>query len=145
MKRRTGVTVKQLNAECDDQRLHELSEYIVDYRKYGPWLGLSDADIEDIEGNPYILSSKKLKAAEVFKKWHRMKSCEATYLQLLEVALKLNDGSGAEKICQICAKGNYQFVFGWERSIVSCSPDERSKLAAQSMFPVAKLMINSNW
>ena len=111
LKRRTGVTVKQLKTECDDLRLHELSEHIVDYRKYGPWLGLSDADIEDIEGNPYTFSSKKLKAAEVFKKWHRKKGCEATYLQLLEVALKLNDGSGAEKICQICAEGNYHSLF----------------------------------
>ena len=104
--RHTGVTNEQLDAECDDLHLDELSEHIVDYRRYGPRLDLTEADIQNIERNPVLFFSQKLKVAAVFKKWHSKNGCEATYRRLLKVALKLEDGSGAEKICQICAEGS---------------------------------------
>ena len=106
LKRRTGVTDEQLEKEVNDLHLDDLSEHIVDYRKYGPRLHLSEADIKNIEHNPRLYDSVKLITAEVFKEWHKKLSFKATYKELVEVALKLEDGTGAEIICKICAEGN---------------------------------------
>ena len=96
---RTGVTDEQLNQECENELLEELSQHIVEYRKYGPRLGLSDADIRTFERDPTMYYSIKLITAAVFKEWHRVKESRATYRALVEIALKLEDGIGAEKIC----------------------------------------------
>ena len=103
LKRRTGVTDDQLNKEVDDLHLDDLSEHIVEYRKYGRQLHLSEADVKHIERNPRLYYSVKLITAAVFKEWHGKLSFEATYRELVEVALKLEDGIGAKKIYKICA------------------------------------------
>ena len=102
--RRTGISDEQLDQECDDELLKELSQHIVDYRKYGPRLGLSDADIRTFECDPTMYFSIKLITAAVFMEWHARKGLKATYRVLVEIALKLEDGTGAEKICQMGTK-----------------------------------------
>ena len=116
---RTGVTYDQLNNECTDVSLDQLSEYIVKYRKYGTRLGLKETDILEIEHNPKHIYSMKGKSAALFKEWHRKKGSEATYHHLVQVALKLGDGAGAEKICEICAVGELVYSTCNER-INSC-------------------------
>ena len=101
--KRTKVTNEQLDKEVDNLHLNDLSEHIVDYKKYGPRLGLSDADIKTFERDHTISYSIKLITAAVFKEWHRKRVSEATYRELVEVALKLEDGTGAEEICKLSA------------------------------------------
>ena len=105
LKRQTGVTDEQLNKEVNDLDLDDLSEHIVEYRKYGQRLHLSEADVKSIERDPRLFHSVKLITAEVFKEWHRKLSFEATYRELVEVALKLEDGIAAKKICEVCVEG----------------------------------------
>ena len=100
--RRTKVTNTELDKEVLDVHLDDMSEHIVEYRKYGPRLGLTEADIKTIERNHTISYSIKLITAKVFKEWHRKRDFEAKYRELVNVALKLEDGSGAEVICRIC-------------------------------------------
>ena len=85
--------------------MKELSQHIVDYRKYGPRLGLTDADIRTFERDPTMYFSIKLITAAVFMDWHSKKESQATYRVLAGIALKLEDGTGAEKICQMSARG----------------------------------------
>ena len=105
--KRTGVTEEQLDHPCDDKvLLGKITEHIIDYQQYGPMLGISDADIGTFERDiRYAYSVKKI-TLEVFKLWHELKKYKATYRVLAEVSLELGKGTGAEKICQICAKGN---------------------------------------
>ena len=73
--------------------------------KYANGLGLSQADIGDIDGNINLAFSTKLKLAAAFKMWKancQKDSLPATYRSLLKVALKVNDGNGAQKICETC-------------------------------------------
>ena len=94
-----------MEQECDNGLLSDIAEHIVDYSKYGSKLGLSTADITSLQLNLRIAHNAKLITAEVFKEWHKRQSFRATYQVLAEVALELGDGTGATKICEICAKG----------------------------------------
>ena len=104
LKRRTEVTDIQLDQRVDVNDLNDFGQHIVDYKKYGPQLGVSDNDIKEIERDPTLFHSLKDKAVAVFKKWHENKAGLATYRALVDVALKLGDGIGAERICMACAK-----------------------------------------
>ena len=105
--KRTGVAKEQLDHPCDDEvLLEEITQHIVNYQQYGPRLEISGADISTFERDLRFAYSIKKITLEVFKLWHQRKKYDATYRVLAEVALKLGDGTGAEKICQICAEGN---------------------------------------
>ena len=108
--RHTGVTHEQLEQECDDVLLGDIAEHIVSYSKYGSKLGLSAADITTFDLDPRIAHNAMLITAKVFKEWHKKRSFRATYRVLAEVALELGDGTGATKICEICAKGTLVVV-----------------------------------
>ena len=98
----TGVTGNQLDQECDDLVLTEIAEYIVEYKRYAPWLGVDGATVKAFVHDHTISDNIKLITAEVFKDWHNRMQNEATYRALALVALKLKDGKGARKICEIC-------------------------------------------
>ena len=104
LKELTGVTNEQLDKECEEIHLEQLAQSIVEYRKYGSRLGLTRADIREIEQQPALVFSMKDKTAAVFKEWHRRSPSHATYRALVEVALKLEDGSSAIKICKLCVE-----------------------------------------
>ena len=101
--RRNGVTAEQLSRKFDTVDFDRLSEKTVEYQKYGPRLGLSPQDIKEIEQNPHFSGILKVITAAVFKKWYTKNPWEATYSALLEVAVELEDGVAADKICQLCA------------------------------------------
>lgn len=108
LKDRTGVTDNQLDKEVDDtEDLATLGHHIVDYRRYGAQLGLGEDDFKEIEQNPVLYFSIRLKAKAVFQEWHRMKGKLATYRGLVDVALKLEDGKAAERICNVCKESKF--------------------------------------
>ena len=87
-----------------------MAESIVAYRRYGPRLGLKDADIENIELDRRVSHSVKLITAAMFKEWHTRMRSDATYGFLVETALSLEDGTGAEEICSLCAKSSFSYT-----------------------------------
>ena len=93
-----------MDKEVNNDSLVSLAQHIVDYRKYAPRLGLSDSDIKDIENNPLLFYSLRQKSEAVFKEWHKKKLGSATYRRLVDVALQLEDGIAAERICEACVK-----------------------------------------
>ena len=102
-----NVTDEQLDKECEDEDLEYFGRTIVGYMEYAYTLRLSQADIEEINGDINIAHSTKLKLAAVFKKWKsncKADSLPATYQSLLKVALTLEDGNGAEEICKKCKR-----------------------------------------
>ena len=102
-----GVTDEQLDRECDDEGLDHLGRNIAGYVEYANGLGLTQAEIGNLDGNVNIAHSTQLKLAAAFKLWKskcKADSLPATYRSLLEKALKINDGNGAEMICKTCLK-----------------------------------------
>ena len=108
LKQRLDVTDKQLNRECEDEDLNHFGQNIAGYMEYATGLGLTQAEIGNLDGNVNIAHSTQLKLAAAFKLWkskHKADSLPVTYRSLLKVALKLKDGNGAEEICRTCRKG----------------------------------------
>ncbi len=104
------ATAAQLNQECSNEALHQLSTQIVGYRKYKYVLGLSSADIDEIETDPRIFSLHgKLHAALL--KW-KSKSIDldnpsnstATYGRLVDIAKEVKDGEAIREIHKACVK-----------------------------------------
>ena len=107
LKQRLDVTDKQLNRECEDEDLNHFGRSITGYVEYANELGLTQAEIGNLDGNWSIAHSTQLKLAAAFKLWKskcKADSLPATYRSLLKVALKLKDGNGAEEICRTCRK-----------------------------------------
>ena len=105
-----GVTDEQLDQECSDALLLEIAQKIVTYQRYAHKLGLSDPEIISFQHNMTVANDVRLITAEVFKSWHRKQAYLATYRALAMVAAQLGDKSGAQIICEICAKGKFNFI-----------------------------------
>ena len=109
LKKRTHVTDEQLDQVLDDNVDFDiLSGKIINYRSYRPYLGLSETEVLEIEQNPHLAYSRRLKVAHVLKKWHSKNPSKATYRALVEVALKIEEGKDAEEICKLCAASENQ-------------------------------------
>ena len=79
--------------------------------KYAYGLGLKETDIDAIDGDVRIAYDVKQKLAAVFKLWKQKCKAQslpgpANFLTLLKLALKLEDGDGAEEICLRCKKAS---------------------------------------
>ena len=103
------VTDEQLNRECEDEGLDHLGRNIAGYMKYATGIGLTQAEIQAIDNimDLQLAFNVKLKLAAAFKMWkskRKANSLPATYRVLLTVALKLEDGDGAEEICTMCKR-----------------------------------------
>ena len=100
-----NVTDEHLDRECEDEDLDHLGRNLAGYMEYANGLGLTQAEIGNLNGNVNIAHSTQLKLAAAFKLWKskcKADSFPATYQSLLKVALKLKDGNGAEMICKTC-------------------------------------------
>ena len=65
----TGVTKDLLDRECVYQDLCEIAEHAVNYKDYGPRLGLTSTAITVQEKNPNISHSVMLITVAVFELW----------------------------------------------------------------------------
>ncbi len=105
------ATAAQLNQECSDEALHQLSTQIVGYEEYKHVLGLRDADINEIDKDPRIFHSSQNKFYAALLKWKNNSidvdnpsKSTATYSQFVEIAKKLKDGKAIRKIHMACIK-----------------------------------------
>ncbi len=111
------ATTAQLSQECSDEGLLQLSTEIAGYDRYKHRLGLSDAEIEDIDQNPQTFNSAPGKFYAALKKW-RCKSVDfenpshstATYCRLVEIAKEIKDGTAIRSIHTACVKHTSRFL-----------------------------------
>ncbi len=104
----TTATAAQLSSEGSDEALLQLSTEIAGYDKYKHRLGLSDAEIEDIN-QTFVGVPEKFHAA--LKKWksksidfHNPLNSTATYGRLVEIAAKIEDGEAVRSIHKACVE-----------------------------------------
>ncbi len=101
----------ELSQECSDDALLQLSTEIAGYNKYKHRLGLSDADIDEIDNDARNFYSTRGKLYAALKKW-KSKSIDvdnpstssATYGRLVEIAAKIEDGEAVRSIHKACVK-----------------------------------------
>ncbi|XP_064386915.1 uncharacterized protein LOC135335371 isoform X2 [Halichondria panicea] len=107
----TTATAAQLSQHCSDEALLQLSTEIAGYGNYKHRLGLSDAEIEDIDQNPQTFFSVPGKFYAALKKWKRRSidfdnpsNSTATYGRLVAIAAKNEDGEAIRSIHKACVK-----------------------------------------
>ncbi len=105
------ATAAQLSHECSNEALHQLSTQIVGYGKYKHVLGLSDAEIHEIETDPRNFHSAQGKFHVALLKWknnsidfEKPSKSTATYSHFLEIAKEGKDGKAIRKIHKACIK-----------------------------------------
>ena len=102
---RTKCSTQLLDGECSDEHLHDLSGTISQGHSYAHALGLSQADIQEVDQDLRVAYSSKDRMARYLLKWkslRKMKESLATYRYLALVALSLRDGITAREICKLC-------------------------------------------
>ncbi len=104
-------TAAQLNHECSNEALRLLSTKIVGYNKYKHKLGLSSADIDEIDNDPRNFYNSQGKCYAALLKW-KSKNIDldnpskstATYARLVEIAKEDKDGEAIREIHKACVK-----------------------------------------
>ena len=102
------MTAAQLSQECSDKALLQLSTEIAGYNKYKHRLGLSYAEVENID-QKFVGIPGKFHAA--LKKWksNEMNST-ATYGRLVEIAAKIEDGEAVRSIHKACVEHTSELI-----------------------------------
>ncbi len=106
------ATTAQLNQECSDEALRQLSTKVADYdRVYKYRLGLSDAEIDTIDQNPTTVNNIPGRFHAALKKWKSKSiifdnplNSTATYGRLVEIATKTEDGEAVRSIHKACVE-----------------------------------------
>ncbi|XP_064395955.1 uncharacterized protein LOC135342984 isoform X6 [Halichondria panicea] len=95
------TTVAQLNQQCSNDALLQLSAKIADYNGFKVRLGLSDAEINAID---LTISDIPGRFYAALKKWKSkgMFDSTATYGRLVEIARILEDGEAFQSIKRAC-------------------------------------------
>ena len=106
-----------MSQHCSDEALLQLSTEIAGYGNYKHRLGLSDAEIEDIDQNPQTFFSVPGKFYAALKKWKRRSidfdnpsNSTATYGRLVAIAAKNEDGEAIRSIHKACVKHTSEFT-----------------------------------
>ncbi len=100
-----------MNHECSNEALRLLSTKIVGYNKYKHKLGLSSADIDEIDNDLRNFYSSQGKCYAALLKW-KSKNIDldnpskstATYARLVEIAKEDKDGEAIREIHKACVK-----------------------------------------
>ena len=98
LKEDTGVTEEQLSRQISDDSLIEIARRMSNWRGYATVLKLEPGRIQHIINQSE--DAYWLKAHEVLKAWKAANVFEATYRNLVRVALGENDSAFAKAICQ---------------------------------------------
>ncbi|XP_064385874.1 uncharacterized protein LOC135334561 isoform X3 [Halichondria panicea] len=105
------ATAAQLSHECSDEALLQLSTKIAGYHKYKHRLGLSRADIDEIDNDPRDFYSTQGRFYTALLKWksknidfNNPSNSTATYGQLVEIAAKIEDGEAVRSIHKACVE-----------------------------------------
>ncbi len=98
-----------MSQECSDEALLQLSTKIAGYHRYKHRLGLSDAEIDEIDNDPRDFYSTQGKFYTALLKWksksidyNNLSKSSATYRRLVEIAAKFEDGEAVRSIHKAC-------------------------------------------
>ena len=91
------ITEEQLEEECSDEHLETLSKKFV-WKDWADQLGLSDKQIQDIDGMSLDESGKAQKA---LSKWQDINAFLATYENLVETFLGGGNAKLAGEVCKL--------------------------------------------
>ena len=91
------IPMAKLDQKCTDEHLKSISLFL-DWRRVAPHLGLSDADIGEIESDKRTDAEKRL---EVLQKWKTKYGFKATFINLVNILLGIGNADHAEKVCRI--------------------------------------------
>ncbi len=130
-KHETTATAAQLSQECSDEAILQLSTEIAGYHKYKHRLGLSRADIDEIDNDPRNFYSAQGKFYTALLKW-KSKSIDienpskssATYGRLVEIAAKIEDGEAVRSIHKACVEHTSELpllIINFVSLLVSCA------------------------
>ena len=114
--RETTATAAQLSQECSDEALLQLSTEIAGYDKYKLRLGLSDAEIENIDQTidnnipgRFHAALKKWKSKSII--FDNPSKSSATYGRLVEIASEIEDGEAVRSIHKACVKDTCELPY----------------------------------
>ena len=91
------VPSDKLDQTCKVKHLNELALSITDWQSIAPLLGLTEADESEVEDCKKI----RTKNIRMLRKWRSKFGAKATYRNLAEVLLKLEETDLAEKLCDL--------------------------------------------
>ncbi len=107
----TTASAAQLSKECSDEALLQLSTEIAGYNKYKHRLGLSSADIDEIDNDSRYFYSTQGKFYNALLKWKsnsidldNPSNSTATYGRLVGIARENRDGEAVRSIHKACIK-----------------------------------------
>ncbi len=104
----TTATAAQLSQECSDEALLQLSTEIAGYNDYKHRLGVSYAEIKNIDltidGIPgkFLAALKKWKSKNILQ--FNPSNSTATYGRLVEIASEIEDGGAVCSIHKACVE-----------------------------------------
>ena len=85
-----------MDMECDKKILHDVSEWITDWKAIGHNLHLEDCDIEAIDKEEM---KERQKRHVLLTKWHQLRAFTATYRELMTAFLKVGRADLAQVLC----------------------------------------------
>ena len=90
------VPPEKLDQPCSDEHISKLALYIADWQSIAPFLGLTEAEESEIVED---CSKARMKKIKMLRKWRNKKGEKATYRNLAEVLLELEETDLVEKLC----------------------------------------------
>ena len=91
------ISLALLDQRCTDDHLKSISLFL-DWRRVAPHLGLSERDIQDVKFEKRTESEKRL---GVLQKWKTKYSYMATFKNLVEALLTVQNADDAERVCRL--------------------------------------------
>ena len=92
-----GISELIIDQSCSEQHIKLLSVSLK-WQIVAPHLGLSAADIEEIEYDKKVESERRLKTLQMWKEKYAYK---ATYRRLVEALLTVGNASHAQDVCKL--------------------------------------------
>ena len=89
---------EKLNQPCRDDHLSEIALSITDWQSIAPFLGLTEAEIEEIEGDRAKTRPQKI---AMLWKWRKRFGRKATYRKLVKVFWKLKRADLVEEVREL--------------------------------------------
>ena len=89
------VPAEKLDQPCSDEHISKLALHITDWQSIAPFLGLTEAEESEIVEDCSKARTKKIK---MLRKWRNKKGEKATYRNLAEVLLELEETDLVEKL-----------------------------------------------
>ena len=84
-----------------------MSRIIADHEIVGPELGLSDAEMDEINADA---KTQQLRRMKMLKTWKQKFAWKATYRRLIEALLNCHRGGDAQKVCELLAPSKCRHV-----------------------------------